>query len=342
MLPRVVVFVHEFSEFLQIISHCTRKTDIALWSYLFVIVGNPSDLFEECLTRSYLETAASYLIILQNTEKSSICKQHASMLLEASLRQSKWKLAKDIIRFLSSIDPNDLENDQPMTLKAVSPLKLKKESAQSTLANLKQKSVVTKIPALKAVGQRLSLESVKSEQIKPSNTLVNDTHFTFDSNYIENIINSHASSLLKKYKLEKLGYMFANLKKFSMSKWLKTELPLIKVENYVEALMTIHNDFHWPLPIQMRSSFISDHSDFIFRSMTNSITSMVDTESSGSKTPNSVIIHDTENTESEVFNRDFDTVSLSSGKTKFENRYLDYITQELANKGPEKSEIQLK
>lgn len=64
-LPSIIEFIQEFPVYLETIVQCARKTEIALWPYLFSAAGKPKDLFQKCLTLKQLETAASYLIILQ-------------------------------------------------------------------------------------------------------------------------------------------------------------------------------------------------------------------------------------------------------------------------------------
>lgn len=109
-LPSVIEFIQEFSVYLQTVVQCARKTEIALWPYLFSAAGKPKDLFQECMAKRQLDTAASYLIILQNLEASSISRQYATLLLDTALDQSKWELAKELVRFLRAIDPNDVES----------------------------------------------------------------------------------------------------------------------------------------------------------------------------------------------------------------------------------------
>lgn len=118
LLPRVLDFIREFPIYLQTIVQCARKTEIALWPYLFSIAGEPKDLFQQCLQSENLVTAASYLIILQNLEPTVISKKYAILLLEVSLQHRSWELAKDLIRFLNAIDPAEI--DSPRTSMVVS------------------------------------------------------------------------------------------------------------------------------------------------------------------------------------------------------------------------------
>ncbi|PAA58979.1 hypothetical protein BOX15_Mlig017500g3, partial [Macrostomum lignano] len=109
LLPRVVAFVQEFpAQYLDTVARCARKTEVSLWPYLFANVGSPKDLFEVSLVNGQLKTAASYLLILENTEKPIVSKQHATLLLDAALDREDWNLARDLIRFLKSIDPAEL------------------------------------------------------------------------------------------------------------------------------------------------------------------------------------------------------------------------------------------
>ncbi|XP_014204575.1 guanine nucleotide exchange factor subunit Rich [Copidosoma floridanum] len=109
-LPSVVEFIQEFPGFwTRAVVQCARKTEIALWPYLFSVVGPPKKLLETCLNHQELETASSYLLILQNLEASSVSKQYATLILNAALEQRKWELSRDLVRFLRTIDPTDAE-----------------------------------------------------------------------------------------------------------------------------------------------------------------------------------------------------------------------------------------
>ncbi|XP_049537457.1 guanine nucleotide exchange factor subunit Rich [Anopheles darlingi] len=110
LLPSVLEFIQEFPVYLQTVVQCARKTEIALWPYLFSSAGKPKELFQKCMAARQLQTAASYLIILQNLEPSSVSRQYATLLLDTALEQQDWPLAKDLVRFLRAIDPNDVES----------------------------------------------------------------------------------------------------------------------------------------------------------------------------------------------------------------------------------------
>ena len=75
LLGSVIKFIYQFPDHLKIISNCTRKSEVAFWPYLFSIVGDTKYLFEECLKRRDLETAASYLVVLQNIENIRECEE---------------------------------------------------------------------------------------------------------------------------------------------------------------------------------------------------------------------------------------------------------------------------
>ena len=111
LLPRVVKFIREFPVFLQTVAHCARKTELALWPHLFDkdTVGNPRDLFQDCLNQGLLDTAASYLLVLQTLDRPS-SRKYASMLLESAKQSNRKKLVSDLTRFLESIDPSDFES----------------------------------------------------------------------------------------------------------------------------------------------------------------------------------------------------------------------------------------
>ncbi|XP_075582040.1 guanine nucleotide exchange factor subunit RIC1 isoform X6 [Pelecanus crispus] len=249
LLPTVAKFITEFPLFLQTVVHCARKTEYALWNYLFAAVGNPKDLFEECLMAQDLDTAASYLIILQNMEVPAVSRQHATLLFNTALEQGKWDLCRHMIRFLKAIGSGETETppatpttQEPSSSSGFEFFRHRSISLSQSAENLHSKFNLTKTLSMPSgpSGKRWSKDSDCAENM-----------------YIDMMLWRHARRLLEEIKLKDLGCFAAQLG-FELIGWLcKERARAARVEDFVYALKKLHNDFLWPFPVIPASSINS-------------------------------------------------------------------------------------
>ncbi|UZJ55318.1 hypothetical protein CBS101457_004638 [Exobasidium rhododendri] len=104
ILPIIVAFLDHFSESLEVVVNCARKSEVARWKYLFSIVGDPKELFEICLHSGNYKTAGSYLLVLHNLETIEASKEYTIRLLVLAKRHGWNNLCKDLLRFTRSLD----------------------------------------------------------------------------------------------------------------------------------------------------------------------------------------------------------------------------------------------
>ncbi|NXD44559.1 RIC1 protein, partial [Copsychus sechellarum] len=249
LLPTVAKFITEFPLFLQTVVHCARKTEYALWNYLFAAVGNPKDLFEECLMAQDLDTAASYLIILQNMEVPAVSRQHATLLFNTALEQGKWDLCRHMIRFLKAIGSGETETppatpttQEPSSSGGFEFFRHRSISLSQSAENLHSKFNLTKALSMPSgpSGKRWSKDSDCAENM-----------------YIDMMLWRHARRLLEEIKLKDLGCFAAQLG-FELIGWLcKERARAARVEDFVCALKKLHKDFLWPFPVIPASSINS-------------------------------------------------------------------------------------
>jgi len=104
LLPGVLSFLSSFSQYLDIVVQCTRKTEVRSWRTLFTYLPPPQELFEESLRRGLLKTAGGYLLILHNFEELSSSSEQLVRLLARAKDEGDWELCKELARFLAALD----------------------------------------------------------------------------------------------------------------------------------------------------------------------------------------------------------------------------------------------
>ncbi|KAM6468313.1 guanine nucleotide exchange factor subunit RIC1 isoform 2-T2 [Liasis olivaceus] len=242
LLPTVAKFITEFPLFLQTVVHCARKTEYALWNYLFAAVGNPKDLFEECLMAQDLDTAASYLIILQNMEVPAVSRQHATLLFNTALEKGKWDLCRHMIRFLKAIGSGESETP-PATPTTQEP------TSSGGFEFFRHRSISLSQSGENLPASKFNLQKTLSMPSGPSGKRLNKESDCAENMYIDMMLWRHARRLLEEIRLKDLGCFAAQLG-FELIGWLcKERTRAARVEDFVTALKKLHNDFLWPFPI---------------------------------------------------------------------------------------------
>ncbi|CAD6194457.1 unnamed protein product [Caenorhabditis auriculariae] len=287
LLPRCVAFIQEFPEFLRTVAHCARKTELALWSALFAVTGSPNDLFEVCLRDGQLDTAASYLIVLQNIENSQTSMEQAARLLREALTAGEWSIARDMMRFTRAIDSGDID----------SPSRTPPPNAKTTLSRRPTVSSPTPINegANDYVFNRFQAGAMKLNKVRHSHSISEkETQVRKDSagsanvssktrvsrgqssempspvapanpmaKRMEEILEEHAWHLLNEYCIRDLGYFWAELgvdltrllgkRRQALSGNTTTLTENDKnccfVEDFSLALTRLHSQFAWPYPV---------------------------------------------------------------------------------------------
>uniref|UniRef100_A0A8D0HFF1 Protein RIC1 homolog n=1 Tax=Sphenodon punctatus TaxID=8508 RepID=A0A8D0HFF1_SPHPU len=250
LLPTVAKFITEFPLFLQTVVHCARKTEYALWNYLFAAVGNPKDLFEECLMAQDLDTAASYLIILQNMEVPAVSRQHATLLFNTALEQGKWELCRHMIRFLKAIGSGESETPPPTPT-------TQEPSSSGGFEFFRHRSISLSQSAENLPSSKFNLQKTLSMPSGPTGKRWSKDSDCAENMYIDMMLWRHARRLLEEIRLKDLGCFAAQLG-FELIGWLcKERTRAARVEDFVIALKRLHKDFLWPFPVIPASSITS-------------------------------------------------------------------------------------
>ncbi|XP_058820405.1 guanine nucleotide exchange factor subunit Rich isoform X1 [Topomyia yanbarensis] len=278
LLPSVLEFIQEFPVYLETVVQCARKTEIALWPYLFSSAGKPKELFQQCMSSKQLQTAASYLIILQNLEPSAVSRQYATLLLDTALEQRNWLLAKDLVRFLRAIDPNDVESPRssyvfgtkfglntsgpPVSpnaedLSLILGSSMTRGRSFSTTVNPKSNEAVNNATIVNKekniIFNNTTSSNVDSALVQKRKKSVPNTPKEKDSSsaedfFIDVILQRHARRFLQLKNLEDLGRMSATLD-FHLVGWLTREKDrAARIEDFVLALKALHDELDWPKP----------------------------------------------------------------------------------------------
>ncbi|KAL6496800.1 hypothetical protein OROHE_027282 [Orobanche hederae] len=122
LLEKTCDLIRNFPEYYDVVVSVARKTDGRHWADLFSAAGRSTELFEECFQQRWYRTAACYILVIEKLEGPAVSQYCALRLLQATLDESLYELAGELVRFLlrsgrESESANiDSERDSPRFL----------------------------------------------------------------------------------------------------------------------------------------------------------------------------------------------------------------------------------
>lgn len=100
LLEKTCDLIRNFPEYHDVVVSVARKTDGRHWANLFLAAGRSTELFEECFQRRWYRTAACYILVIAKLEGPAVSQYCALRLLQATLDDSLYELAGELVRFL--------------------------------------------------------------------------------------------------------------------------------------------------------------------------------------------------------------------------------------------------
>ncbi|KAL0907352.1 hypothetical protein M5K25_021756 [Dendrobium thyrsiflorum] len=100
LLEKTCDLIKNFPEYLDVVVSVARKTDGRHWADLFTAAGRSTELFEECFQRRWYRTAACYILVIAKLEGPAVSQYCALRLLQATLDESLYELAGELVQFL--------------------------------------------------------------------------------------------------------------------------------------------------------------------------------------------------------------------------------------------------
>ncbi|KHG03882.1 Protein RIC1 [Gossypium arboreum] len=100
LLEKTCDLIRNFPEYLDVVVSVARKTDGRHWADLFNAAGRSTELFEDCFQRRWYRTAACYILVIAKLEGPAVSQYCALRLLQATLDESLYELAGELVRFL--------------------------------------------------------------------------------------------------------------------------------------------------------------------------------------------------------------------------------------------------
>lgn len=147
LLEKTCDLIKNFPEYFDVVVSVARKTDGRHWADLFSAAGRTTELFEECFQQRWYRTAACYILVIAKLEGPAVSQYCALRLLQATLDESLYELAGELVRFLMrsgrEYEPpaSDSEKQSPRFLSYfLLPSSYRRQSSESNSLSFKEQN----------------------------------------------------------------------------------------------------------------------------------------------------------------------------------------------------------